>query len=64
MQRRELLQLTTSLSLAALLGAPDASAALEAGKAAERIRPLRQPADGQIPVAFLLSEEAVVIDFA
>jgi putative intracellular protease/amidase/YHS domain-containing protein len=64
MQRRELLQLTTSLSLAALLGAPDASAALEAGKAAERIRPLRPPADGQIPVAFLLSEEAVVIDFA
>ena len=62
MKRRELLQLTGSLSVAAaLLGASNAQA-FDADKPLPP--PLPPPADGQIPVAFLLSEGAVVIDFA
>jgi transcriptional regulator GlxA family with amidase domain/YHS domain-containing protein len=57
MQRRELLRLTASWGLASgLLRTASLAAAEE--------KPLRPPAAGQIPVAFLVSEEAVVIDFA
>jgi putative intracellular protease/amidase/YHS domain-containing protein len=58
MQRRELLQLAASLGLApALFSARNA-------EAFEDSKPLPPPANGKIPVAFLLSEGAVVIDFA
>jgi transcriptional regulator GlxA family with amidase domain len=59
MQRRELLQLTASLALMGAL--PTARSANAEGTAAG---PLTPPAKGRIPVAFLLSEGAVVIDFA
>jgi transcriptional regulator GlxA family with amidase domain len=67
MQRRELLQLTASLGLAALPPLADrqsAWAAQAVGAADSSERPLKPPEKGQIPVAFLLSEGAVVIDFA
>lgn len=58
MKRRELLQLTASMGFtAAVFGASGASCA-------EGDKPLPRPANGQIPVAFLLSNDAVVIDFA
>jgi transcriptional regulator GlxA family with amidase domain len=61
MKRRALLQMTATLGLAASLQRP-ALAAPTADSAP--INPLKPPADGRIPVAFLLSDDAVVIDFA
>jgi transcriptional regulator GlxA family with amidase domain len=68
MKRRDLLQLTAALSVAA--STPRAALA-EATKGAKpsaaqglASSPLRPPADGRIPVAFLLSNDAVMIDFA
>ena len=67
MKRRSLLQ------LGAVLGAASAGVRVEASEAgskpstAPRAAPaqaLRPPADGKMPVAFLLSDDAVVIDFA
>ena len=52
MNRRELFQLSTAAALAAAL------------PAAVQASPLRPPATGPIVVAFLLSRDAVVIDFA
>jgi transcriptional regulator GlxA family with amidase domain len=69
MLRRDLLQLSAALGLAASLP----GSALSQSKAAARApaapgntppNPLRPPADGIIPVAFLMSADAVVIDFA
>jgi transcriptional regulator GlxA family with amidase domain len=63
MKRRELLQLTASIGVAsALAGMLDADAG--AAESASGVRPLQPPAGGEIPVAFLLSQDAVVIDFA
>jgi transcriptional regulator GlxA family with amidase domain len=63
MKRRELLQLTASLGLTSSLprilrAGPKAT--LSSGDA----KLLMPPADGEIPVAFLLADDAVVIDFA
>jgi putative intracellular protease/amidase/YHS domain-containing protein len=68
MQRRELLQLTASLGLTtalpALAGPQSAPAARSVPAADNNERPLKPPEKGPIPAAFLLSEGAVVIDFA
>ncbi|WP_338761445.1 DJ-1/PfpI family protein [Massilia sp. METH4] len=58
MQRRDLFRISTATALAAALPGPAA-----AGRPAPA-EPLRPPAEGPIPVAFVLSAGAVVIDFA
>lgn len=61
MNRRDLFRLSTAMGLTATL--PDLShAAPQPVQAAPNV--LRPPAEGSIPVAFLLSDNAVVIDFA
>jgi transcriptional regulator GlxA family with amidase domain len=66
-KRRDLLQLSATLGLAASVPR-SALAASQADSGASRSsaapNPLRPPANGLIPVAFLISEGAVVIDFA
>jgi transcriptional regulator GlxA family with amidase domain len=68
MQRRELLQFTAMLGLASAYAGPSLSsppaAGVTAGKGARDPDPLIPRSDGRIPVAVLLSEDAVVIDFA
>lgn len=66
MKRRELLQITASLGLASALAGAQRTKAAEniQGPSADRDKPLTPPAGGQISVGFLLSEGAVVIDFA
>ena len=68
MKRRDLLHLTAALGVAASVprSAPAQSTGDTRSVAAHGLapEPLRPPADGHIPVAFLLSKEAVVIDFA
>jgi transcriptional regulator GlxA family with amidase domain/YHS domain-containing protein len=68
MQRRELLQFTAMLGLtSACAGAALASppgAGVSAAKGARDPDALLPPSEGRIPVAVLLSEDAVVIDFA
>ena len=61
MKRRDVLKLSAALGFAASLPRPARSETLatEAPGA-----PLHAPAEGSIPVAFLLSADAVVIDFA
>jgi len=66
MNRRELLQRSAALSLAAVgtLALPGAAAeTFDAAKVSLRPNPLTPPANASIPVAFLISEGAVVIDF-
>lgn len=63
MRRRELLQLTASLALTAALPSRAASETT-APASADAAPALTPPAKGPIPVAFLLSNGAVVIDFA
>jgi len=66
MNRRELLQSSAALSLTAVgtLAFPVAAAAtLDAARESARPNPLTPPANASIPVAFLISEGAVVIDF-
>jgi putative intracellular protease/amidase/YHS domain-containing protein len=68
-KRRDLLQLSATLGLAATLpgsALSESKARVGAADAPDTAapNPLRPPADGPIPVAFLLSENAVVIDFA
>jgi putative intracellular protease/amidase len=60
MKRRELLRKSTAFGLLAAVPGP-AFDSLSAGDAPAS--PLAPPAHGSIPVAFLLSEGAVVIDF-
>ena len=55
MKRRELLQAAAAVGLIAATRSPAASASPPA--------PLKPPASGGIPVAFLLSDGAVIIDF-
>jgi len=64
--RRELLQ--ASMALGCLAAAPFSVAASEPGSTESRrssavTNPLKPPAEGSIPVAFLVSDGAVVIDF-
>ena len=64
--RRELLQ--ASVALGCLAAAPISVSAIEtggtdAGRSSGVANPLKPPAEGSIPVAFLISEGAVVIDF-
>jgi len=60
MNRRDLIRLSTALGLAATL--PQTSNAEPQHEQATP-NPLQPPAEGSIPVAFLLSDNAVVIDF-
>jgi putative intracellular protease/amidase/YHS domain-containing protein len=76
MKRRELLQKSAALGFLAAMpispsGKPRADAELsnafreeEANKPADVTNPLKPPAEGNIPVAFLISDGAVIIDFA
>ena len=70
MNRRELLEMSVGLgTAAALLGslstkAAQAEPSASNARAAATLNPLRPPAEGDIPVAFLISDDAVVIDFA
>jgi transcriptional regulator GlxA family with amidase domain len=68
-KRRELMQMTAILGMTASLpiaarseGISTATSPNASSDAA--VRPLQLPRDGRIPVAFLLSDHAVVIDFA
>jgi putative intracellular protease/amidase/YHS domain-containing protein len=78
MNRRELLQMSAAVGIGstltrAALAAPQADArtatagaagsGATGGQAAPTANPLHVPADGIIPVAFLISEGAVLIDF-
>jgi transcriptional regulator GlxA family with amidase domain len=59
MNRREWLHTTTLSAIGASLAAPSLAAGVSSG-----VRPLQAPPKGKIPVAFLLAEDAQVIDFA
>jgi hypothetical protein len=62
MKRRELLRQTAALSLVAAV--PFRSAPMSVSdKAPTAPNPLKPPVQGSIPVAFLLSQGAAVIDF-
>src|SRR5580704_2231619 len=67
MNRRELLQKTAVFGLAAAVSfsSADAEGAINIHSEKERsdLNPLKPPTEGSIPVAFLVSEGAVVIDF-
>jgi transcriptional regulator GlxA family with amidase domain len=60
MNRRDLFRLSAAMGLTALPALPALAGPGMQSKAA----PLPAPAQGSIPVAFLLSDDAVVIDFA
>jgi putative intracellular protease/amidase/YHS domain-containing protein len=67
MKRRELLQRSAALGLFAAMPYPTVSklsrASADANNSALKPSPLTPPAQGSIPVAFLISDGAVVIDF-
>jgi hypothetical protein len=67
MNRRELLQKTAVFGLAAAVPFSSAGAERANNLHSERERsglnPLKPPTQGSIPVAFLVSEGAVIIDF-
>lgn len=63
MKRRDLFRISTALGLGAALPALGHAKAPASGAGAPAA-PLQPPAEGSIPVAFLLSDNAVVIDFA
>lgn len=62
MKRRELFRISTAMGLGAALPALGLATEAMAGAVAPAA-PLKPPAEGSIPVAFLLSDNAVVIDF-
>lgn len=62
MKRRELLRQTAALSLVAAVPFRSTSTSVS-DKASTAPNPLKPPVQGSIPVAFLLSQGAVVIDF-
>ena len=74
MKRRELLQRSAAFGLAAVIpavgklswhpGPSEAPNTTEQAKPAAKVNSLTPPAEGSIPVAFLISDGAVVIDFA
>jgi transcriptional regulator GlxA family with amidase domain len=61
MKRRELLK--TSAAFGLISAIPLSSVTAKESKAGAPTNPLKPPAQGSIPVAFLISEGAVVIDF-
>lgn len=61
MKRRDLLKTSAAFGLLSSIPFPRASA--EGHPASSRPNPLKPPAQGSIPVAFLVSEGAVIIDF-
>ena len=63
MDRRYFLQMSAGLGCAAAFSV-DALRAQESIATPPAVKPLTPPADGPIPVAFLVSANAVVIDFA
>lgn len=66
MKRRELLQKSAALGLFAAMPFPAANpsnSGTAPNNSAEKPNPLKPPAQGSIPVAFLISNGAVVIDF-
>lgn len=63
MNRRELLKRSAALGVAAVGGASWARSARAADTTRAASLPLPPPAQGSIPVAFLVSDGAVVIDF-
>jgi transcriptional regulator GlxA family with amidase domain len=69
MKRRELLEISVALGAAAAVLGPLSVRAAQGepsakGRSPDELNPLHAPAEGDIPVAFLISDEAVVIDFA
>lgn len=68
MKRRELLHITAALGVAASLPRTALSQSKDDSRSTAAhgmtSNPLHPPVDGHIPVAFLLSNDAVVIDFA
>lgn len=62
MKRRELFRISTAMGLGAALPALGLAKGPASGASAPAA-PLKPPAEGSIPVAFLLSDNAVVIDF-
>lgn len=69
MRRRDLIQLTAALGLAApFAGAAPTQSSGHPGASddvkPDSVSPLTPPPEGRIPVAFLLADDAVVIDFA
>ena len=69
MKRRELLEISMGLGAAAAVLGPLAVKAAPGEPSAKAepaamVNPLHAPAEGDIPVAFLISDDAVVIDFA
>jgi putative intracellular protease/amidase/YHS domain-containing protein len=52
-----------ALGISAAAGTADAAMAAKAAAAGAPVAPLKPPATGSIPIAFLLSDGAVVIDF-
>ncbi|MEA3176368.1 MAG: hypothetical protein QOF42_3779 [Gammaproteobacteria bacterium] len=65
MDRRDLLRNTAALGIAAAIPFSAASklSAAAAPIKSDALQPLQPPARGKIPVAFLISDEAVIIDF-
>lgn len=63
MNRRELLQHSAALSVATAIPLASGTPGVPGAAAAVEPSPLRPPAEGSIPVAFLISSGAVVIDF-
>jgi putative intracellular protease/amidase/YHS domain-containing protein len=63
MNRRELLQNSAALSVATAIPLASGTPGVPGAAAAVEPIPLRPPAEGSIPVAFLISSGAVVIDF-
>lgn len=62
MKRRDLFRISTAMGLGAALPALGMAKEQQGAKQAPAM-PLKPPAEGSIPVAFLLSDNAVVIDF-
>lgn len=71
MNRRDLLQMSAALGIGtsipgatlATTGGTGAQALAASGQSKQAVTPLPVPPDGNIPVAFLISEDAVLIDF-
>lgn len=66
MNRRDLFRISTALGLTAALPGTGNAASKSDGTSPSQatLNPLVPPAEGAIPVAFLISDHAVVIDFA
>lgn len=64
MHRRDILRILPATGLAAAFPAPAPASPLPRPAAQDASSPLHPPATGDIPVAFLLSDTAVVIDIA